>query len=1518
MSGPGADDLAIAVIGMACRFPGADTVEAFWENLRLGVESVSFFSYEELAQAGVPKAALDNPAYVRAQAVLRDVERFDAGFFGYTAREAQVLDPQQRLFLETSWQALERAGYDPSRYRGSVGVFGGVSSNAWAFALMSDVQLRGMVPPIQMLISSEKDFLATRVAYKLDLRGPAVVIQTACSTSLVAVHMACQSLLAGECDMALAGGVSVPLPQGRGYLHEPGGIASADGHCRAFDASANGTLQGTGAGLVVLKRLSDAVRDRDQIEAVIRGSAINNDGAEKVGFTAPGVEGQAAVIRAAQAIAGVGPEEITYVEAHGTGTVLGDPVEIGALTQAFGAGTKRRGYCAIGSVKTNFGHLDAAAGVAGLIKTVLMLKHGQLVPSLHFERPNPRLGLEASPFVVATRHAPWTSDGPRCAGVSSFGIGGTNAHVIVQEAPHGPRPELSPRAEILVLSARSQAALEQSTDELSRHLQAHPDLPLSDVAFTLNIGRRAFDHRRAVLSRDASEAAGLLTTRNASRVWSGRAEPSRPVAFLFPGQGAQAVNMARDLYESEPEVRNAVDHGAERLRGALGLDLRQLLYPAEHEAEASAERLLETCFTQPALFTIEYALARLWMSWGVRPVAMIGHSVGEYVAACLAGVMDFDEALAVVAERARLMQTCPRGGMTAVSLSAEALRPLLDGHLDLSVVNGLEACVAGGPLEEVRGLEERLLDRGVVFSRVPTSHAFHSALMEPALPAFGDRMARVKLHPPKIPFVSNLTGTWITAEQATDPAYWVRQLRETVRFSEGLDTVLQKAGLITLEVGPGQVLTALTRRRLPGGSNLLALPSLRHPRRDEADVDVLLQSAARLWCAGATIDWSPRDRRVASRRTTLPTYPFERERYWIDRPAPKDPRAPVNGDDAREETGKLPLDRWLHTPTWKRAETRPAPPRDQGSICVLADETGVGDAVAAVLRSAGAVVTLVRAGAEFAWTSPHEAALTPGQRADYERLLDELQARGGVPARFVHLWAVAETADDSMERGLLSLLHLGQALGRRQGRETDLLVVTCGAQDVLGDETLFPLTAAMLGPCRVIPQEYPLVRCRTLDVALGPPASDRQWLTEAVALEVLSKSTEPTVAYRGRARFVNAYEPLLSAEASASSRPDVPIRLRPRGVYLITGGLGKVGLALARYLARAVQARLVLTGRNVPGAEGTPAIRELEALGAEVLVVKADAGELAEMRNAIAFARERFGGVDGVVHAAGDLGQGVARALDQLERVDCERQLRPKLGGAQVLATVLADSPIDFVLLTSSLSTVLGGLGLGAYSAANHALDAFAQVQHRAGRRSWMSVAFDGWNFEPAASASRLLQTAISPAEGEELFARLLALGPRAQVVVSTTSLEARLASWTRPAEEARPEATSPSVASDLHPRPELGVVYVPPEDPVERRLAAIWGELLGIDRVGVDDNFFELGGSSLLAVHLMGKVKKEFPVERLSVASLFEAPTVRALREVITARRGPEPGLARSADRGHLRKENRKNPRRKSNAAVE
>jgi amino acid adenylation domain-containing protein len=898
---------AIAIVGMAGRFPGAGNLREFWRNLCGGVESITRFEDSDLEDSF--GAEIRNaPNFVKARPILENPELFDAPFFGMHAKEADLTDPQQRVFLECSWEALEDAGYDPGTYGGAIGVFAGCSPSTYFLnnvcgdrRTIEEYTSSYQVGCYPMLLGASRDFLATRVSYKLDLKGASLTLQAGCSTSLLAVAKACQSLLLYETDMALAGGVSITFPQKRGYQHLDGGMVSADGTCRPFDADASGTIFGSGAGVVLLKRLEDALSEGDHIYAVIRGSGVTNDGASKVGFTAPSVAGEAGAVEMALAAAGVNARSISYVECHGTATPLGDPIEVAGLTKAFAAGTSEVQFCAIGSVKSNIGHLDTAAGVAGLIKAALSLKHAQIPATLHYKRPNPQIDFSQTPFFVNDKLRPWAAgSGPRRAGVSAFGVGGTNVHVILEEAPRNPaeRSRAAAGPQLLVLSARSEAALDAARRNLADRLREPGAPALADVAYSLQVGRRAFDHRLSVVAQTGAAAVAALDAGESRLVQSGaRQSKAGDVVFMFPGQGAQYPGMGLELYEHEGEFRRQIDRCSEILAPLMGTDLRALLYPSSASADAK-QRLMSTVAAQPAIFSIEYALAHLWMSWGIKPRAMIGHSVGEFVAAALSGVFSLEAALGIVAARGRLMQELPGGAMLAVRLPEAEVLPLLTPGLAIAAINGPALCVVSGPYGEVDALEKALTGRNVVNRRLHTSHAFHSAMVDPMIEPLRAHLQSVRLSAPSIPYVSCVTGDWIRAEEATSPAYWARHAREPVRFADGV----MKLGELTaalLEVGPGATLSALAAQAMRGRS-VSVIASMQDAARERSDRECLLEALGRLWIHGATPDWqavhgAPRA------RVSLPSYPFERKRHWIE--PPKSAAAVESGamTEARDE-----------------------------------------------------------------------------------------------------------------------------------------------------------------------------------------------------------------------------------------------------------------------------------------------------------------------------------------------------------------------------------------------------------------------------------------------------------------------------------------------------------------------------------------------------------------------------------------------------------------------------------------
>ncbi|MCQ4163603.1 hybrid non-ribosomal peptide synthetase/type I polyketide synthase [Tahibacter harae] len=1494
----------IAIIGSACRFPDARAPAEFWRNIAAGRESLQFYGEEELRRAGVPAELLARPDYVRAGVVLDGLKEFDAAYFGFTPREAEVTDPQQRRLLECAAEALDHAGYGNAAESRAVGVFVGAGESLYFINHLLPQVDRFASLGAGLLHANSRDYAATRLSYKLNLSGPSVSVNTACSTALVALHQACNSLRLGECRMALAGAAGIAQFEPAGYLYQEGDILSADGHCRAFDSAASGTRRGHGAGLVLLKRLEHAIADGDTIHAVIKGSALSNDATDKVGFTAPSVGGQARAIRGALRAAGVEAASIGYVEAHGTGTVLGDPIELRALQQAFGA--LPTGGCAIGSVKSNLGHLDAAAGIAGLIKTVEALKHRQLPPSINYANANPQIDFAASPFYVNTQLREWPrGETPRRAGVSSFGIGGTNAHVVLEEAPESPAQATQRPVHLLLLSAKTPTALEAAGTRLLQHLQGEgATQALADIAYTLQVGRTRHAQRRALVADSVQDAIAQLQQDGGQAVAAEASEAGVSLVLLFPGQGSQYLDMGKGLYESEAEFRRQFDRCAELLQPLLGLDLRAAVYPpAGADRAAAAQALNQTRLAQPALFALEYSLAQCLLSYGLEPEAMIGHSLGEYVAACVAGVFTLEEGLHLVARRAQLMQAMAPGAMLSADCDEATLGSLIAGTpCSLAAVNGARSVVASGPLQAIEQLATTLTAQGITHRPLATSHAFHSAMMEPLLAEYRSVLHQVRWQAPQRAYVSNLSGRFIEAAQATDVEYWLRHLRECVRFAEGAQTLLAQPAAgrrVLLEAGPGLALGSLLRKQ-PAAAGATVIASLRHAQDHAGDDNRLFAKAlGQLWLAGATLDWKAYHAGERRRRVPLPAYPFEGQCYWIDAPA-------AASAPARQAKRGTPAD-WFQLPLWKLVPGGARARRDLAAETrvwvLLCDEHGLGEALLHRLRQAGQTAVAVRSGAGCERLARDDYRYSPAQPAQLEALLPQIAAEHGRIDELVHLAGLAlshgndaaAALEQQLQCGYFSLLHAVRALAAlRQPTPAVCSVVSADACRVTGAERIAPEAAILAGLCKVAPQEYAGLRCRQIDLDSADAGAGGDALIAATSAQLLDElclaDPPPSVALRRARRWTPAYE--------ARSADGSPARsLRRGGTYLISGGLGRIGQALALHLARNYAANLVIVSRRaLPASQdwarwladeaadaglrrSLQQLQDLQQAGAQVLYCSADSADAAQIAAAMDQAEARFGRIDGVIHCAGNP-QGAAMAISEATPESVRAQFLPKAGGVLALAQALEGRAVDFCLLMSSLSGVLGGLGFSAYAAANLYLDAFAQARHAAGDERWLSVGWDGWSFAAAGTEARGADAySMSAAEGVAAFEQALAWSDTAQLINSTGPLKPRLDKWIALAAPEKP-------AVQLYSRRGAAAGRAAPRDAAEQRLLEIWQELTGVADIGVHDNFFELGGDSLLATRLLSRIRDEFPSRdgEYSMRAFFEAPTIAGAAGKIAA----------------------------------
>ncbi len=1488
----------IAIIGMSGRLPGAPNLEVFRDNIARGVESVRVLSDVELLASGVSRAEFEGPRYIKAKGVLDHADCFDAAFFGYAPREAERMDPQIRLLHEVVWAALEDAGTVPDGGSQRTGLFASASPNFyWLQMVMPSA--RSTSERYQLWLLNERDFLTTRVGHKLNFKGPCVTVQTACSSSLAAVHYARQALLKGDCEIAIAAGACLTYPLVGGYQAEEGMILSQDGHCRAFDASATGTVGGNGVAAIVMKPLRKALENGDAIRAVIKGSAINNDGADKVGFSAPSVAGQARVIKDAIAEAGFSSQTIRYLEAHGTGTPLGDPIEVEALKLAFDTSAVQ--FCGLGSVKANIGHLDAAAGIAGLIKAVHVAEARQVAPSVNFTEENAQLRLNQSPFYVTPHPVqPDLGDTPFRVGVSAFGMGGTNVHVVLER---GPEPELSTDSgaswSLLPLSAKSPEALKAAQAQLADRLETEALASIADIAWTLQTGRRHFECRDFVVTRSLPAAILALRAKvempePVSRNWPIRLGQRRPVAFVFTGQGSHFDSMGRELYQENETFRHTIDLCGHLLDEACGFKLAPFFGGRTSAPSDWTER---TEAVQPVLFAFEYALTQVLRTWGIRPDIVTGHSLGEIVAACEAGVFSLADALAFVCARGRLMGEGPAGRMLSVRLPVDDVVKRLPEDLDVSAINDSRTSVVSGLPASIDAFKAQLADQGIHTRDIQSRFAFHSRHVEPMLGALRRVVSSFKLSYPARDLVSSVTGAILTPDEAMDPEYWVQQARKPVMFARAIDTIIGMDAGVIVELGPGQTLKNLILRDRRDIADVKIENLCPEEGEPTDEVSYLLAKAGELWKAGLDVDWQGLCPGEGRRKVSLPTYPFEAKRHWP---------AQVSQTMVEKPPRQTDPDKWFYAPSWQSGPLL-APVQSRSSWVVLADKDANHQALIDALSDQGEDIVLVHPGTTFTQKADRQYEIDPTNPDHFAELFQDLADRRRLPDKVLHLWCLGDRSEtdeisEIIDRGYRALLGLGRAVGQYAWPSgLKILIVADRVEAIMDGDPVSPAHAAMYGVAKILPLENASISCRLIDC--GALVTVPNKLAKIVLSEADDNANEPVVAYRGRRRWLKRYSPVEAAAFSSDTQT-----IRPGGIYLIIGGLGGMGLAFAAAIASVEPVTLVLASRralperhdwaNLSCSADTPPelmrqleeVQRLEMLGSKVVLARCDVSSPAEVQALVDDVRAHHGDINGVVHAAG-----LADYEGMVQRRDWQATqavLAPKVQGTMNIRTIIPTSALDFVVLCSSIGNIVHEMKIGqsGYNAANEFLDACAQA-FDCDEVAWVSinwtdwkdvgmtqVAIDYWRQQASTNLGLLdevLQDAIDALEGGQVFLKALRF-EGAQVIVSESDLAQRsayvraLLSGKRDVQGDKNNGAGPRTKTTFESAGE-----------VSEWLAKQWASQFGVETVDIHTNFFDAGANSLDLVQLHSRCCDELSID-LPLVSLYDYSTLDALSDHI------------------------------------
>jgi phthiocerol/phenolphthiocerol synthesis type-I polyketide synthase E len=1447
----------IAIIGISCKFSKSENPNEFWENLKEGNQMIQFYSDEELAKLGVDKSTIDNPAYIKRKSTIQNSDSFDYPFFSYTKDEANLMDPQIRILHQQVWSAIEDAGYNASAYKDKIGMYMTAEDN-FNWIAHSFISENKNVDPFYLSFINNKNFISSLISYNLNLKGPSIAVDTACSSSLMTIHLASKSLLLRECSLAVAGGINLNTKVTKGHFYHEGGIGSKDGYCRTFDSESSGTTGAEGSGVVVLKRLEEAIRDRDNIYAVIRSSAVNNDG-RKIGYTAPSVKGQAECIKMAHRMANVPYNTISYIEAHGTGTKLGDPIEIEALNQAFNYDTTHQ--CAVGSLKSNIGHSGNAAGVGGLIKATLSLKNKMIPGVSNYKTPNPEINFKGGPFFVNAQLTKWESKNnlPLRAGVSSFGIGGTNVHMILEEFEKTEKQSASRPFQLITYSAKNENSLINYKEKLKNFVENQP-FQLADLAYTLKTGRAEFAYKSVIVAKDKEELGSKLQDSNLAIDVQ---KEKKDLVFMFSGQGTQYFKMGKDLYDHEPEFKKIIDEGFQILHKNTGQDFAQILGYRSNET-IDENRINETQYTQPLLFLIEYALASVLLKWGIKPHNMIGHSLGEYTAACIAEVFSFEDALKLIAKRAQLMSGVEKGSMVAIDASIDTIAGLLNTNLSIAAINSPTSCVVSGTKNDIENFIQILTLQDISCSQLKTSHAFHSGMMDVILDKYEQELDTIQFSNPKLQYISNLTGKQILDTEATSSKYWVRHLRETVNFRDGIDFVLQKPNVVFIEIGPGKTLLSLSRQNQKYANTHVAIELLRRFNESTDDNEKFTTAIGKIWSNGIKIDWNEYYATEERNRISAPTYSFDG--YKLDFLV--DPFQKI----ASGLSDYKPFDQWFYMPNWKKAVLAKSKDQDTKSkqFLIFSDDNNVSNLLESQLTTQGNSVIKVIKSDDFERVNGELFQLNPGKEHNFTAFFKELERNNTPIDQIIFNW----NFEGEDQEAMLSVFNTFNALCKslinyNPDFKKKITLLSGLNHEILGDEKSNIALIASMKQLYVCSQENPNLFSCSIDI--NQEINDPEIIAKVIE-DLQYNYTDTTIAFRNGNRWTQFYDNV-NLEVKEENK-----YLKTDKTYLITGGLGKVGKILSTHLSDTYNAKIILTGRssippedlwdNVLSDSGTnakvvaaiKALKELKKTNKQVYYYTGDVSDYSTFSKVVEKIEADHGQISGVIHAAGNIENSTFKSVENLSQEIAVKQFLPKVQGTLNINAIFEHRSLDFVWITSSLASVLGGLNYGVYAVSNGFIDAFVNSGRRE-LKNWFYVNLDG-----------LSEERIDDKKLVEVFERTFSLQDSAQLIVSARDPNSFKLKHGIDSVEDQTIDNERTVDRNV-----LSVSYQEPETETEQNLCEMIQLFFGYQKVGVLDDFFEMGADSLKAMTLLKRINKTFSVE-MNIQDFYSNPNIKKL----------------------------------------